>query len=123
MRSNNTATSAQEAYLRRLLIEAFSHRYSDRAVPYDYNHLNGLTMSEASAAIEHLKAAKARGWTMLQPTAEEVATEATRSAAVAARVARIRVLREQGFSCNCQELKDEHGNADLTKCDLHSRML
>lgn len=116
------ATGAQVSYLRRLLIEAFAHHYSDRVAPYDYNHLNGLTMSEASTAIEHLKAAKARGWIMLQPTVEQIAAETARSEATAIRVAKIRELRAQGFRCNCRQQEDETDDSDPSKCDLHSRM-
>ena len=51
---------AQRSYLKRLLIEAFSHRYPS---VYDYNHLGGaISRADASAEIERLKSAKERGW-------------------------------------------------------------
>jgi hypothetical protein len=55
-------TGPQLAYLRRLLIEAESHRYQG-AVHIDRHHVQGISARYASFAIEHLKAAKERGWT------------------------------------------------------------
>ncbi len=52
-------TDKQASYLKRLLIEAFAHRY---ATIYDYNHLGNVTREDASAEIERLKSAKSRGW-------------------------------------------------------------
>jgi len=41
------------------LIEAFSKLYPS---VYDYNHLENVTRADASAEIDRLKSAKARGW-------------------------------------------------------------
>ncbi len=105
-------TGAQESYLRKLLIEAFSKLYSDRAIPYDYNHLNRITKSEASEAIAHLIAAKARNWVKLDRSVE-IAAEEKRSQETRARVEIIKSLRSQGLKCSCQEPEDR------ATCKLH----
>lgn len=56
-----SATDAQRAYLRRLLVEAFSHLY-DHRTGLDSHHLECVSAAEASQAIDSLKAAKAMGW-------------------------------------------------------------
>lgn len=56
------STERQLTYLRRLLIEAESHRYHGD-VHIDRHHMQGISARYASFAIEHLKAAKERGWT------------------------------------------------------------
>lgn len=55
-------TGPQQSYLRRLLDEAFSRGYSGD-VSLDRHHLERTGARYASFAIEHLKAAKERGWT------------------------------------------------------------
>lgn len=117
--NRNESTGPQKTYLRRLLIEAFSHRYSDRAAPFDHNHLERVTKAEASQAIEALVAAKARGWTKIEPTAEQINAEEARSQAVKVRVARIKELRAMGYKCNgCTTDPD----ASASECELHTRM-
>lgn len=53
------ATDRQIAYLKRLLIEAFSHRYP---TVYDHVHLDGIRREDASPEIARLKDAQSRGW-------------------------------------------------------------
>ena len=53
------ATGAQISYLRRLLIAAFAARF---ASSYDHHHLERISKRDASAEIDRLKAAQARGW-------------------------------------------------------------
>lgn len=55
-------TGPQMAYLRRLLIEAESHHYHGD-VHIDRHHMQEISARYASFAIEHLSAAKERGWT------------------------------------------------------------
>jgi hypothetical protein len=56
------ATDAQKQYLKRLLIEAFSHHYKGHANCYDYHHLDNVTKQQASDAIQELLYAKKRNW-------------------------------------------------------------
>lgn len=60
-RARYLATDAQKAYLRRLLDEAFAHRFT-HGLCLDPHHLDRLPKTEASAAISALLAAKARNW-------------------------------------------------------------
>lgn len=60
-RARYLATDAQKAYLRRLLNEAFAHRFT-HGLRIDPHHLEGLPKTEASAAISMLLAARARNW-------------------------------------------------------------
>lgn len=53
-RPDARATDAQLAYLKRLLIQAFSRRVS---TCYDWHHLDRVTRGEASAEIGRLVAA------------------------------------------------------------------
>jgi hypothetical protein len=57
-------TGAQESYLKRLLIEASGKRYAGD-VHLDYRSLRNVSARYASFAIDHLKAAKERGFTVL----------------------------------------------------------
>lgn len=58
------ATDAQLTYLRRLLHEAFAHRFTSY---FDVHHLELVTKSEASAEIDRLLTAKRNGWPGREP--------------------------------------------------------
>lgn len=55
------ATDAQLCYLRRLLDEAFGNRYT-HGLCLDRHHLDRVTKSEASSAIDQLLSAKRNDW-------------------------------------------------------------
>jgi hypothetical protein len=98
-------TSAQERYLRILCNEAFGKLYPVwNLLRIDANHLSGLEFSYASKCIDHLLAAKKRGWTVLEPSAAEIAAEEARTSAVRVRVAKIKELRALGFRCTRSRL-------------------
>ncbi len=55
------ASDAQIGFLKLLLNQAFANRYETKTC-LDPRHLDGITRTEASAAISQLKTAKEKGW-------------------------------------------------------------
>ena len=82
------ATDPQIQYLRKLMTEAFAKRYT-HGNRLDANHLEGTDFGYASKCIADLKAAKARGWTVLETVVDD--------SGVAAKVTEIKARRAAGL--------------------------
>lgn len=116
-------SSAQENYLRILLREAFSHRYVNPLGRVEENQIARMSREEAFRWIDHLKAAKARGWSSWESTEEgqrEIARKEMESQTTQKRVAILRQLKAEGYSCNCAE-QELDGAINRAKCPLHAR--